>query len=326
MPKTFPKIDVLLATYNGAQYLRPQIDSILAQTYPNFRILARDDGSRDGTPAILREYADRLPDKFNLLVDCTPTGSAKMNFLRLTQASTAPYIAFADQDDVWLPQKLELSMATMQDLEARANPAKPLLVFSDLEVVDEHLRTVHPSLWGYMGVTPEAIHSPRELLIKSVVTGCTALLNRPLAELVSRMPATAYMHDQWTGLIVSIFGKAAYLPQATVRYRQHSNNAVGARAKSRGWLPKWRDHSERIVVWEECVRKARTLLEVHRDDMPSEVRQLYETVLKCECEPRPFRRVALFRRTRLLTSDVRSRLSIFWYLLDRNHAKGSGIR
>ena len=100
------EVEILLATYNGARFLREQIDSILAQDYGNIRVLARDDGSSDGTVEILHQYAKRFPGRFRVMPSSAPTGSAKNNFLLLMKASTADYVCFADQDDVWLPAKV----------------------------------------------------------------------------------------------------------------------------------------------------------------------------------------------------------------------------
>jgi glycosyltransferase involved in cell wall biosynthesis len=136
-----PVVTILLATYNGERYLREQIDSLLAQTHP-VRVLARDDGSRDGTVSILRDYAERWPQRFALLEDDSGTGHAKWNFLRLTDTAVQipgiDYLAFADQDDVWMPEKIELEMKAMRQLEKRYGATVPLLVFSDLSVVAGH--------------------------------------------------------------------------------------------------------------------------------------------------------------------------------------------
>src|SRR5271170_623792 len=104
---SLPAVEVLLATCNGERFLREQIDSILAQDYENIRILARDDGSTDSTVAILAEYGERFPGRFRVMPVQTPAGSAKGNFLLLMKESTAGHICFADQDDVWLRDKVD---------------------------------------------------------------------------------------------------------------------------------------------------------------------------------------------------------------------------
>ena len=226
-----PEVEVLLATYNGEQFIREQIESILTQDYSCLRILASDDGSRDETVTILVEYAQQYPSRFRMLAQQERTGSAKANFLRLMKASTAEYACFADQDDVWLPSKVGRSMEAMQRLENQYGKNLPLLVFTDLRVVDEHLKTIHSSMWNLMDVDPKCIHRLERVVNRSLVTGCTSMINRPMLELARTMPEGATMHDRWIGLLAAAMGAAAFLPDQTVFYRQHENNVIGAGTK-----------------------------------------------------------------------------------------------
>src|SRR5262249_54654542 len=119
-------IDILLATYNGAAYLEEQLASIEAQAHPNWRLIARDDGSSDRTADILAAFRTRHPGKVTIVRDADGNLGLVQNFSRLMEASTAPYAAFCDQDDVWLPEKLSLCLARMRDLEAEHGRDKPL--------------------------------------------------------------------------------------------------------------------------------------------------------------------------------------------------------
>jgi glycosyltransferase involved in cell wall biosynthesis len=229
-PTSKREIEVLLATFNGARFLRPQIESILDQSWPSVRIVARDDGSSDETSEILAEYRARFGLRFSVLPTAKPTGSAKLNFETLLQHSTDPWVAFADQDDIWLPNKLERCAAAMERLEQAFGPDRPLLVFSDLEVVDCQLAIQHPSFWKHEGLDPNTVNHLGRLLLQNVVTGCTMLINRPLAKLAAQMPSAALMHDSWTALLACLYGKAEFIPEPLVRYRQHSGNVVGASA------------------------------------------------------------------------------------------------
>src|SRR5882762_2968068 len=134
-----PSIDVLLATYNGARYLRPQIESILNQEGVSFRILVRDDGSVDETPAVIEHYRRMRPDRFIRVSGSDHLGAAG-NFASLLREAKAPYAALSDQDDVWAPHKLRTLLGVMRDLESRYGTGTPILVHSDLTVVDETLR------------------------------------------------------------------------------------------------------------------------------------------------------------------------------------------
>lgn len=233
-PSPEPPIDILLATYNGARYLRPQIESLLAQDYGAFRILASDDGSTDGTQAILDEYARRFPGRFELTPPPQPRQGALRNFEHLMATcfvqGQARWFAFADQDDVWLPNRLSLCAARMQVLESGGGADLPCLVHTDLCVVDAAQRMVHPSLVRYEGFDPAAA-TRESILSVNQVTGCTVLGNRRLLELALPMPQAAIMHDWWCAVVAGS-GRRAFIPVATVHYRQHGANHIGARNRS----------------------------------------------------------------------------------------------
>jgi glycosyltransferase involved in cell wall biosynthesis len=221
-------IDVLLATRDGAAHLDRQLASIWAQTDENVRVVARDDGSQDDTREILARHAAAHGERMRIVEDGEPTGSAAGNFSRLMSASDAPYVAFCDQDDVWLPDKLSRSRAAMAALERRFPADAPLLVHSDLEVVDDQLALLSRSFWQYQKLDPATARRLHRLLVQNVVTGCTCLLNRSLVERGSPVPGDAIMHDWWLALVACAFGGIGEIAQPTVRYRQHGGNDTGA--------------------------------------------------------------------------------------------------
>ena len=221
-------VDILLATYNGAAFLEAQLDSILAQTHKNWRLVIRDDGSMDKTPEIIEAFRARHREKVVILEDEAGNLGLVQNYSRLLEHAGAVYVALCDQDDVWKPEKLELSLQKMRALEAEHGADKPLLVFTDLTVVDEDLRIIHPSFWRYQGLRPERCNSLNRLLLQNVVTGCTALMNRTLVERSVPLPAEAVVHDWWVALVAAAFGVAGYVAQPTVLYRQHGENLIGA--------------------------------------------------------------------------------------------------
>lgn len=273
-----PEIEILLATYNGERFLSEQIDSILAQDYSNLGVLARDDGSSDGTVAILEKYASQFPDRFRLMPSSAATGHPKWNFLRLMEASTAEYICFADQDDVWLPQKLTLTMQAMSRLEERYGKDLPLLAFTDLRVVDEHLETIVESYWKLHRINPRQINHFARLLGQNIVTGCTAMVNRRLVELALHLPDEADMHDSWVALVASAFGAAEPVSAQTVLYRQHDRNLLGA-----GEFPNQikisgsSRHEEQGKRWQLMERQAKGMLLAYGDQLPGNKLRIVNT-------------------------------------------------
>jgi len=223
-----PLISVVIATYNGAQYLAAQLDSIYNQTYFKIEVIVCDDKSTDATVEILQEYEKRHGLRY--YVNATKQGVVK-NFESAIAYANGSYIALADQDDVWLPDKLELSLQLLQKIEKEAVKNQPVVVFTDLTVVDAKLNIMHMSYWGFMKLNPKNTQLNR-VLVENVLTGCTLLMNRTTVNLAVPMPAEALMHDVWLLLVASCFGSVGYLREPTVLYRQHSQNVVGAQKKN----------------------------------------------------------------------------------------------
>lgn len=278
-----PEVEILLATYNGELYLREQIDSILGQDYPNLRLLVSDDGSSDGTVAILNEYAGRFPDRIHVLTEMRATGHPKRNFLRLMKAATAAYIGFSDQDDVWTPEKVSLTMQTMLQMERKKGEETPLLVFTDLRVVDEQLRTLHPSFWKRAGLRVKNIHRLQRVLGENLVTGCTAMINRGMCDVALQMPEEAEMHDRWICLLSAALGAAEAVPQTTVLYRQHGDNVIGSTKQDTsliGLNSRARESSGRRRERLKSERQVEALLRLHGQQMTPERRKMLEAYLR----------------------------------------------
>ncbi len=218
------KVDILLATYNGEAFLSEQLDSLLSQTQRDIHIIIRDDGSTDGTRAIIKEYQQRYPQiEFVEGENAGPQG----NFSKLMALSQSDYALFCDQDDVWKRDKVAKSLALMHRLESQFGKTTPLLVHTDLCVADKNLKELSPSFLAYANLNPKR-ESLNRLLVQNVVTGCTMLMNRSLLDLSQPIPKEALMHDWWVALVASAFGKIGFLPESTLYYRQHGKNQLGA--------------------------------------------------------------------------------------------------
>ena len=234
-----PKIAVLLATYNGGRYLAKQLDSILNQSYQNFLIVVRDDGSTDSTVALLEDYIDRHDGKVHLLVADNINRGASGSFSCLIEYVLAnkqalgldeAYMMFSDQDDLWFEDKIEkqiIEMLAAERTNSEADPA-PVLVHCDLQVVSEQNVLISESFVRYQGLEI-ARNSFPNLLVSNLVTGCTAFINESLARQAVPVAKQAVMHDWWLALVAAAFGQLIYLDMPLVSYRQHDNNTIGAR-------------------------------------------------------------------------------------------------
>lgn len=218
-------IDILLATYNGEKFIKEQIDSLFSQSLTDWHLYINDDNSTDNTFEILKEYQGKYPDKITLSKSSSPLG-AKGNFFKLIEFSKSEYIMFCDQDDVWHSDKIEKTFKKMLETE-NGNTDVPVLVHTDLCVVDENLNTINPSYFKLSRIKNET--ALNRAIVQNCVTGCTIMVNKALLKLAGDTNENVIMHDWWLYLIASAFGKIEFLNEATIKYRQHSKNEVGAK-------------------------------------------------------------------------------------------------
>lgn len=223
-----PEIDIILATYNGEKYLNQQIDSIINQTTQNWQILIRDDGSTDNTLNILNTYIAKYPDKIKLIKDENGNLGPAHNFEALLNSSKSQYIMFCDQDDFWLPNKIEITIKAMQDAEQSYSDL-PILVHTDLILADETLKPVFKSFWEVLKVSPEKDFALDKLIYRNTITGSAIMINKKAKDLVLPFPPQVRLHDWWMAVNIAKKGKIINIPVATVLYRQHSKNVIGTR-------------------------------------------------------------------------------------------------
>lgn len=222
------KVAILLATYNSAQYLEDLLESIINQTYHLWALYIIDDGSLDNTLSILHSYTQKY-DNIILINNKTLHNGAKNNFMNLLSQIDAEYYMFCDHDDIWLPKKIEISIERMRSLECN-NPNTPILIHSDLSVVDSELNMINYSFFNYAGVFPDiSLSSIKYLSVSNCVTGCTMLLNKAVKGCVFPMSKHALMHDSWIALkVMASDGIISCINQPLILYRQHSSNTLGA--------------------------------------------------------------------------------------------------
>lgn len=222
-------LSVALCTYNGERYIKEQLESLMHQTMMPDELVISDDGSKDATLRIVREFAMQAP--FPVRIYEQPSLGTTANFSEAIAQCCGDYIALCDQDDVWLPDKLLSSMEMIKSQEERWSPDCPLLVHGDLCVVNERLKVLQPSMMAAQGICDEPVMKDAfaVLLVQNYVTGCTVLFNKALKVLACPFPSHIVMHDWWLALMAAAAGQIGFLAQSHILYRQHGDNQVGAK-------------------------------------------------------------------------------------------------
>lgn len=208
-------VAILLATYNGEKHLREFLDSLALQTYRSFRVFVRDDGSTDGTLNIIEQYSSSLNVVF--IPSSERLGPARSFLKLLAEAGGSfDYYFFADQDDVWFPDKVERALGRLAGAHGQ-----PELYCSRLELVDSELN--HISFTRLPRVV-----SLNNALVENIATGCTVAINSAARNIITqRTPSIVYMHDWWAYLVISCFGSVVCDDYVSIKYRQHGSNVVG---------------------------------------------------------------------------------------------------
>ncbi|MEE3742813.1 glycosyltransferase family 2 protein [Streptococcus dysgalactiae] len=219
-------INILLSTYNGERFLAEQIQSIQKQTIKDWTLLIRDDGSTDRTPDIIREFVKQDQRIQWINENQIENFGVIKNFYTLLKYQAADVYFFSDQDDIWLEDKLEVTL-----LEAQKHDlSKPLLVYTDLKVVNQQLEITHASM-----IKTQSAHANTTLLqelTENTVTGGTMMINQALAKEWNTCEGLL-MHDWYLALVAAARGKLVYLDIPTELYRQHDANVLGARTWSK---------------------------------------------------------------------------------------------
>ena len=224
--ETNKKIAILMSTYNGERFLNDQIKSIINQTYSNWELYIRDDGSTDTTQQIIKNYAANFPSIHFLNEGKVKNVGVSNSFMSLLRETDADFYMFADQDDFWKPRKIEKTLRAMISVQ---NQDQPICVHTDLQIVDSSLQgnelMNNNDIW----------HQFTQLMFGNCVTGCTVMLNQALKKKINFKKVSLdqiYMHDWWIALIAAYFGEIVYVNEPTILYRQHGDNVVGSMEKN----------------------------------------------------------------------------------------------
>lgn len=219
------KVTILMSVYNGEKYVISQIYSLLQQTYQDWVLYIRDDGSTDGTLQIIQRFVD-LDSRIRLIIDEEKNLGVGKSFWRLLQCSNSEYTIFCDQDDIWFEKKLE-----------------NLVNFAGAELTKKQVGFVYCDAYAYsdaggviLSQSVSHLHANRLkdfIFFNSGYQGCSILFNKPLLDMAKAYNADFYMHDDIISLIGIIFGKCSFLPKSLMLYRQHSKQVTGNTKKTK---------------------------------------------------------------------------------------------
>lgn len=280
-------INIILSTYNSSEYLNEQIDSILSQKNSHkWKLIIRDDHSEDSTLNIVNNYCHKYPDKVFLLENKSKNIGTVLSFSYLLRYSKENYTFFCDQDDFWLPLKIEICLSKMQEMEKKYGQQTPILIHTDLQVVDQNLNLINSSFWKHQNLDPNPSQLLPRLLVQNFVTGCTMMINKPLKDLITPIPSEAIMHDWWIALTAATLGQIAYIPEATVLYRQHQQNSIGARQWGINYILSRINNTDQIKTdIQKTIIQAQKFRETYHTQLNSEQLNIINTYIDLPNKP-----------------------------------------
>lgn len=261
------RICIVLATYNGEKYLSKMLDSLVAQIRPADKVIAVDDGSSDSTIKILEKYRSSLPLQIDALPQNGGHRAAFSHALALAEKELEKddLIALADQDDIWLPQKLKI-------LEEEIEKKKVALIFGDAEVIDKE-DNIKAHSWRKLSKIEKRISIKQQIAGINNVTGCLSLFRASLLSAILPIPEGVTVHDRWIAIIADRNGGIAAIDTPVVQYRIHGENAVGGVADQSmrktleeriRWTNTLLAHKERLALTKSEIRFANELKALSR--------------------------------------------------------------
>ncbi len=215
------KIDILLATYNGAEYIATQVRSLQSQTFADWCLLVHDDGSTDNTLEILEQFA-KNDNRIRIVNDGKRFHNCALNFMHLLGVSDAPFCIFCDQDDVWLENKLQV----MYDAILSKDNTQPQAVYSNSFVYNPDVPTIGGSASLCLPTCVKDV-----LFMNAGIQGCALMFNAALRSICRNVPKVVAMHDHVVTLAAATFGTLTYVDRHLMLYRRHEKAVTGPTAK-----------------------------------------------------------------------------------------------
>lgn len=208
-------VSIAMATYNGEKYLREQLDSIYAQSYKNLEVIVCDDCSNDKTVEILEDYAKKYGLKY--YINEKNLGYVK-NFEKAISLCNGDYIALADQDDIWLPEKIQVLVENIGDKS---------VIHSDAYLINES-GTVFSNSYTDFSKKMIKPNSEIDMILNGCVTGCTSMFKKHFINKILPFPDKLYVHDKYIGFSAFLENSLVYIDRPLIKYRQHFANNIGA--------------------------------------------------------------------------------------------------
>jgi len=295
--KNKKKIAIIMGTYNGARYISEQIDSIMNNSCQEFILHVCDDGSTDDTLKIVDDYMHMYPNKIIIHKNQKNLNTIN-NMILWTQIIDSEYYMFCDQDDVWDKKKIEKSYSFIRKIE-KENMGKPVVIFTDAEVVDGKLEIIHKSFQKYESLSPYKL-GLEDLLMENKLLGCSVMFNKKtqiMLQVMKEIPHEIRMHDWWVGLIGAAFGKVAYLEDSLLKYRQHGGNVVGSMSVLKYLFVNITKINEQKKILYSIFRQGGKFLEIYREYLTCEEIQYLTTFSTIEKQPF-FKRKYMFIKNR----------------------------
>ncbi len=296
-----PLISVVLGTYNGETYLPEQLDSILAQSYPTLEVIAVDDGSSDRTVDILREYAVR-DARIRVFINEQNLGFVH-NFEKGCSLATGKWIALCDQDDYWMPDKIEKM--------AEAIGGYPM-IYCDSILCDDQLRDLGKKISDMAHF--QSFDDCRQLCVFSRMYGHATLITRSLFE-KARPFLKEIPHDGWLAYHATLYGGVRYLPDVLVKYRQHAGNVFGVVGR------KWKKNTspERAKKKRRDLARVRLRMNAYCEACPDSLAPQKKLLRALVDSYRSFSLVNNFKRVYLFLANCDLLLTVKKYPLWRKY-------
>jgi rhamnosyltransferase len=317
------RVFILMGTYNGELYLKDQIRSVQNQTYRSWVLFIRDDGSVDDTINILNTYQQK-DARIQIVLDNKGNLGTLGNYNELCSVAlknNANTVFFCDQDDVWMPDKIKTQIESIQEIEAMHGKDCPILVHTDLTVVDTRLKRIHKSFLAYHGVRNVNEKSLCTLLAQNYITACASTINRALLNIATPIPEEALMHDWWFALCAAACGQIMYIETPMTLYRQHYNNTIGAKGLLNSLNPfrnnikaRWREGHKNFI---QSIHQADRLKKRIEDQISSEypgVLKYIDTYTNCLKMGR-FKRLLAIRRNGIQRQGILYQIFFYIFLL-----------